>query len=330
MPDDRLAAAAAELYGAAPEQFTARRAELAATARQAGDRDAAKAIGALRRPTRAAWVVNTLARSDPAAPGKLAELAAALSAAQRAAQGPRLRELSAERWALIDALTAQALAAAGLTDPPPSLRAEVTETVSAALSDPGVAAQFAAGRLTRAAQWSGFGGAAAEPGAAGDARPDLPAGAGAGSGARGAERAARGLERTAREPERTAREPERTARRAAEHGPGGPAKPAAREAAARDATAREATAREAAERAAREAAERAARRQQRYDEAEQQVASAAAAAAEANAAEDSLEAQVRDLEQRLTRARDELAVTRMRARRAEAAERRARQAFDRL
>lgn len=157
MPDDRLAAATAELYGAAPEAFTERRGELAAAARDAGDRAAAKAIAGLRRPTRAAWVVNWLARADPGAPQKLAELAAALRAAQEAKHGPRLRELSAARGALVDALTAQALAAADVPDPPPSLRLEVSQTLTAALADPEVAADFAAGTLTRAVQWSGFG-----------------------------------------------------------------------------------------------------------------------------------------------------------------------------
>src|SRR6202012_5615864 len=98
-----------------------RRGELAAAARSAGDRAAAKAIGALRRPTRAAWVVNRLARADPSAPPKLAELAAALRAAQQAGHGPRLRELSAARGALVDALAAQAMAVAGVPDPSASL-----------------------------------------------------------------------------------------------------------------------------------------------------------------------------------------------------------------
>ncbi|MGH3280446.1 MAG: hypothetical protein ACRDNW_15085, partial [Trebonia sp.] len=134
----RLAAAIAELYGAAPETFTGRRAELAAEARGAGDRAAAKAIAALRKPTRAAWVVNQLARADPSAPGKLAELAMALRAAQEAGHGPRLRELSAARGALVDALTAHALTTCGVPDPPPSLRLEVSETLAAALADPEV------------------------------------------------------------------------------------------------------------------------------------------------------------------------------------------------
>jgi hypothetical protein len=328
VPEDRLAAAAAELSATAPEQFTARRAELAAAARTAGDRDAAKAIGALRKPTRAAWVVNTLARSDPDAPRKLAELAAALNAAQLAAQGARLRELSAQRWALIDELTAEALAAADVTDPSPSLRDEVTETLSAALSDPGVAADFAAGRLTRAAQWSGFGtadpGAALSPAARASAASTQTSpetapltGTPDGSKAPARLRAVREPERRAvREPERRAvREPERAGRRTARRVPSGPAEPAA---------ARETAERE---RAAREAAERAKRRQEQHDEAERKTAAAATAAAEANASEERLEAEVRDLEERLTQARGELAAARIRARRAEAAERRARQAF---
>ncbi|HEX7162818.1 MAG TPA: hypothetical protein VF223_16480 [Trebonia sp.] len=272
--DDRLAAATAELYGAAPEAFTERRGELAAAARDAGDRAAAKAIAGLRRPTRAAWVVNRLARADPGAPQKLAELAAALRVAQEARHGPRLRELSAARGTLVDALTAQALTAADLADPPPSLRLEVSQTLTAALADPEVAADFAAGTLTRAVQWSGFGVLPAEKGG--------------------------------------------TAHRA--RAGGGLAEPAA---AARGRA-------EGEDWLARDAAERAAQRREQRAEAERVVADAAAATAEAGAAEDRLEAEVRDLEQRLTRARADLAAARMRARHAEAAERRARQARDRL
>ena len=115
--DDWVAVAVEELYGADPQAFTERRAELAAAARDAGDRAAAKAIAALRRPTRAAWVVNLLARADPSAPASLAEMAAALRAAQQAGHGPRLRELSAARGALVDALTNRALSLARVAEP---------------------------------------------------------------------------------------------------------------------------------------------------------------------------------------------------------------------
>lgn len=312
MPEDRddgrgelLAAAVEQLYEAAPEAFTGRRAELAAAAREAGDRAAAKAIGALRRPTRAAWVVNRLARADPSAPRKLAELAGALRAAQQAGHGPRLRELSAARGALVDALTAQALTTAGLPDPPPSLRLAVGETLAAALADPGVAADFAAGRLTRAAQWSGFGVLPAE---AGPEPLTDEAGGGSltgGAGAGGDEDPGA----PARSPAAPGRHPAGTAR--------GDAEAMAR------ARARE------EDRLAHEAAERAARRRRQHEEAERAAAAAASAAADAGAAEDRLEAEVRDLEQRLTRARADLATARLRARHAEAAERRARQALER-
>jgi hypothetical protein len=354
---DRVAAAVEELYGADPQAFTERRGELAAAARSAGDREGARAIGALRRPTRAAWVVNNLARSDPGAPAKLAELATALRAAQQAGHGPRLRELSAARGALVDALTNQAFSVAGVPDAPPSLRAEVADTLTAAVADPEVAAGFASGTLTKAMQWSGFG--------------VLPETAGAGGTETGA--AWPGL---GRDDDRTGQESggidggpaiprprlgvvtggraaggsgERTddagaGSRAARSGAGGAAagttkdRPAAgdtarggRTGAAR--TSAEAAARrqaEAEERLAQEAAERAARRREQYADAERLVASTAAAAADALANEDRLETEVRDLEERLTRTRADLAAVRMKARHAEAAERRARQALDRL
>jgi uncharacterized coiled-coil DUF342 family protein len=87
---------------------------------------------------------------------------------------------------------------------------------------------------------------------------------------------------------------------------------------------------EADERLAQEAAERAARHRKQYEEAERVVVASSDAAAEAASEEDRLEVEVRDLEQRLTQARTELSAARMRARHAEAAERRARQALDRL
>jgi hypothetical protein len=336
VPDDRLAAAVAELYGAAPEGFTERRTELATAARDAGDRAAAKAIGALRRPTRAAWVVNQLARTDPSAPGKLAELAGALRAAQEAKHGPRLRELSAARGALIDALTAQALAAASVPDPPASLRLEVSETLTAALADPGVAAAFATGTLTRAMQWSGFGVLPADADAGTD---EVGTASTAASGA-GSSRAAATAETAADADDSAARSRERDAGRQPSPGRARSrpvltevAQPRRRAGQAGTSRAAEATA--ARQQAAEAellalAEERAARQREQYAEAERVVASASRAAAEALSAEDQLEAEVRDLEQRLTQARADLAAARMRARHAEAAERRARQALDRL
>jgi hypothetical protein len=312
VPDDRLAAAVAELYGAAPEAFTGRRGELAAAARAAGDRAAAKAIGALRRPTRAAWVVNQLARADPGAASRLAELADSLRGAQEAKDGRRLRELSVERDRAIDGLTARALDAAGVADPPAALRFEVSQTLTAALADPGVAAEFAAGRLTRAEQWSGFGA--------------LPAGAGSDGAGRTAGRAeAARRDADTRGSRRSGDAPTSQANKTA-----GTARSTRAGAALADPAAAARRQVEADERLAQEAAERAARHRKQYEEAERVVVASSDAAAEAASEEDRLEVEVRDLEQRLTQARTELSAARMRARHAEAAERRARQALDRL
>jgi hypothetical protein len=353
---DRVAAAVAELYGADPDAFTERRKALAGAAREVGDRQSATAITALRKPTRAAWAVNQLARADPDAPTRLAAMAAELRDAERAKDGPRLRELSAARGALIDALTAQALAATGAPDPPPSLRAEVTDTLTAALSDPETAAAFAAGALTKAAQWSGFG--YADLGPADDAGPDGPRSADAfgpapvdiatqrSRRARTATKsggASRGSPRNAPDGEsapshqtatpRLTRAPLRTDAPKHDRTNASPSAEVAAQRAAREQARPAAEERQRAaeeQRRAQEAAERAARAREKYQDAERTVAQASTTAAEAATVEDRLEAEVRQLEERLTQAREELATARLRARRAEAAERRARQALERV
>jgi hypothetical protein len=150
---DLLADAVAELYQLDPDEFMARRQELAGQARAAGDPAAARQITGLRKPTRSAWVVNRLVRADPDVTARLAALADELRDAERSPQGARIRELSAARARLVDELTRQALSE--LPAPPAALREEVTATFDAALADPEVAANL--GTLVRAAHWAGFG-----------------------------------------------------------------------------------------------------------------------------------------------------------------------------
>jgi hypothetical protein len=156
---DLLAEAEAELYTADPDGFTARRAELAGGARDAGEPAVAKKITALRKPTRSAWVVNRLVRSDPEVRARLDSLAADL---RDASDGSRLRELTAARAKLVDELTRTALE--GLPAPPAAMREEVTATFDAAIADPEVAASL--GTLIRATRYAGFGDFAAAPPAA--------------------------------------------------------------------------------------------------------------------------------------------------------------------
>ena len=147
---DLLAEAEAELYTADPEDFTERRSELAERARDAGEPAVAKKITALRKPTRSAWVVNRLVRSDPEVRSRLESLAADL---REASGGGRLRELTAARAKLVDELTRAALAS--VPAPPAAMREEVTATFDAAIADPEVAASL--GTLVRAARWAGIG-----------------------------------------------------------------------------------------------------------------------------------------------------------------------------
>ncbi|MFB9235177.1 hypothetical protein ACFFWC_06440 [Plantactinospora siamensis] len=183
------------LYAAPPDGFVAARNEAVAAARAAGDPAAAREIGALRKPTVAAWLVNLLALRRPDLVGELVELAEALRSAQRDLRGPRLRELSAQRRDVVSALVAEARSLARAADPGLAAAklplAEVEATLTAALSDVEVAQRVRSGRLVRGTSYAGFGEVprpqlrlvTGGPDGA-DAAGDSGSGAAAGSGAR--------------------------------------------------------------------------------------------------------------------------------------------------
>ncbi|MEU8236978.1 hypothetical protein AB0C07_01890 [Actinoplanes missouriensis] len=147
------------LYEEPPDGFVATRSAAIEEARKAGDRDAAKRLAALKKPTVAAWVVNLLAIKRPDLIEELVELSSALRAAQRDLQGDQLRELSNQRRQFVSAMVAAArklAVAAGV----PAARlplGEVEATLTAALAEPEIAEQVRTGRLIRAATYAGFG-----------------------------------------------------------------------------------------------------------------------------------------------------------------------------
>lgn len=143
------------LYGVDPAEFTELRKELVAEAKKRGDRDAARTIGAARRPTTAAWVVNALVRADGTATERLAEIGERLRAAHAAMDGAKIRELSGAQRKLVDELVRTGFAAADVSRPSAALRDDVVGTLNAAVADPDVAARL--GRLEKAERWSGFG-----------------------------------------------------------------------------------------------------------------------------------------------------------------------------
>ena len=167
-----LAEAVDEIYAAPPAEFTARRKALAAAAKKAGDRDAATAIGALRKPTLSADTVNRLVRGAPDEVGELLQLGADLRQAEAALDAAELRRLGDRRRHLVNDLADLAFELTGQSKPSATVRDEVTATLNAALADEEVARRLSSGALVTQARWDGFGSTQLPELAA--SMPDLP------------------------------------------------------------------------------------------------------------------------------------------------------------
>ena len=155
--DDPLRNAIDELYAADPDEFMERRRTLAAAAKKAGLAPAAKEIAALRKPTRSAYTVNQLTRSDPDRVSELVELGHQQRQAEHSVDAKQIRDLTARRRRLVDELTRRAFEIVEEDSPSSALRDEVVATLTAALADDDVAGQLAEGTLVKPARWEGFG-----------------------------------------------------------------------------------------------------------------------------------------------------------------------------
>ena len=111
---------------------------------------------ALRRPTVAAWLLNTLVRVQPELVEQLLQLGPGLAQAQAGGDAGALRALGEQRRQLVGAVVAQAVAAAGRAIAA-AVRDEVAATLEAALADPASADAVRSGRLVRALSYAGFG-----------------------------------------------------------------------------------------------------------------------------------------------------------------------------
>ncbi|WP_344253366.1 hypothetical protein, partial [Pseudonocardia hydrocarbonoxydans] len=147
------------LYGGPPADFVATRDEAVRAARARGDREFATAAGRLRRPTRAAWLANLLARHRREQLDGLLALAGSLADAQRTLDGAALRELSSQRRRLVAGMAREAGRLAREAHEPvgDALLRELADILEAALADPVVADEVRSGRLTRTITYSGFG-----------------------------------------------------------------------------------------------------------------------------------------------------------------------------
>jgi hypothetical protein len=151
---DAVMQATRELYGLPPGEFTRARDARVKELRKEGDREAANAVKALRKPTVAAWALNQLSRRRAKDLARLFAAGEELRSAQEELLGggdrapfqdaaAAERELVAELSADATTLASEAGERSG------GLREKVAETLHAAALDEDTAEELRAGRLTR-------------------------------------------------------------------------------------------------------------------------------------------------------------------------------------
>lgn len=150
-----LHAAIDELYSGDPAEFIATRKRLVAQIRKAGDKEVAKTVGGLRRPSVAADAVNHLARQeDPPNIPALRELGERMREAQGRMDAATLKKLGAERSELIAQLLADAEPHGAGTA---SAKDQLTQTFTAALASQKAEDAVCSGNLVNPLSYSGFG-----------------------------------------------------------------------------------------------------------------------------------------------------------------------------
>lgn len=169
MPERELDA----LYRGPLEEFTAARNELAKSLRSEGKGEAADWVKGLRKPTRAAWLVNQLAVRKSAEVKRLLATGEELRAAQEemlagATDRTKLREAATREQKEIDSLLGTAQAIGREHGVGEQILTRVGETLQAAAGDPEVAEAIRLGRLDREQR-------AASIGLVGPATPAAPA-----------------------------------------------------------------------------------------------------------------------------------------------------------
>lgn len=147
------------LYALPLEEFVSARNTLAKQAKGDARAEVAAGIKALRKPTTVAWLANQLARSEADAVDQLIGLGEQMREATSERDGARLRELTAQRKDVVDALLRSAATLArdagyGMTD---DVTAALSDTFHAALADPEAGVELRAGRLSRPLENVGFG-----------------------------------------------------------------------------------------------------------------------------------------------------------------------------
>ncbi|MGA8993270.1 MAG: hypothetical protein WB441_03075, partial [Nocardioidaceae bacterium] len=156
---DPLLGIAEELYALLPGEFTGTRNAWAKQTRADGDAELARRITALRRPSVAAWVVNTMMRHQADQMAGVLDLGEALRQAQDDLDADALRDLTRQRRQLTTAITHQGRELASdlgqkVTE---SVADQVRDTLHAAMVDAEAAAAVRSGMLVSALAATGVG-----------------------------------------------------------------------------------------------------------------------------------------------------------------------------
>src|SRR3954453_16362459 len=155
-PDERVA----RLYGLPLDRFTAERNALAAALSSEGDRDAAAAVKALRKPSAAASAVNQLVRAEPELVEALLGAGGELRQAHRQAASGRgaeqLRAAAEAERAAVEQLMARAPAVLRRA-PSGALHESIRNTLHAASSDDDARELVRTGSLTHELRPVGLG-----------------------------------------------------------------------------------------------------------------------------------------------------------------------------
>ncbi|MCE1178243.1 MAG: hypothetical protein LWW86_04330 [Micrococcales bacterium] len=158
-PSPLVLQAMERVYAVVPDEFMATRKALVAEAKAAGAKADATAIGKLRKPTQAAWAINTAVRQGDPALADLAGVGERLRAAQSALDVKAIQALRGERDKAVSRFVAAvekaathsgaALAGAGAQS--------VRDTAIAALASEDAMAAVLSGALAQTMSYSGFG-----------------------------------------------------------------------------------------------------------------------------------------------------------------------------
>lgn len=146
-----------EIYGAPLSEFTRSRDRVARQLVDAGRQAEANQIKRLRKPSAPLWVVNQLARRDPASLGRFIEAVDRLKRAHQKGAGEVAQATTDQRAALAALLErAEGIVAAASMKPSPAMTQRISNTLLGAAADRQLQRALRQGRLTEEQAGPGF------------------------------------------------------------------------------------------------------------------------------------------------------------------------------